>query len=105
MKEMATQGVTAIERYRSQDRSGPDPGSEIRALQSEARTVLADAGHPGEAVWRALSQAHFGFEAYGEPPESGFWDDLLEQLAGAIEALDRLLATGGGQEADFRIVG
>jgi hypothetical protein len=104
MRDLAGRGLAAVDRYRAHDETGLNPMVDIRGLQLQARTVLADAGYPGEAVWQALNHAYFGFEAYGEPPDSAFWGDIVAELQAGMATLDGLLMPPG-LGADFPIIG
>jgi hypothetical protein len=73
-------------------------------MASEARTLLGDAGYPAEAAWRAIQRASIGVETAFEEPDRSYWEDLTDELRGAIETLDNLIGVGR-RDADVHIVG
>jgi hypothetical protein len=76
----------------------------LRSLTTEARGLLADAGYPGEGVWRGLQRATIGMETGFDRDDPGFWRELAQDLRDAVETLDSLIAPRG-READVHIIG
>lgn len=77
----------------------------MREMGSEARALLADAGYPGEAVWRGIQQASMGIDTlYGEP-DRFYWDHVADDLRAGLQVLDSLLSIGQARDVDLHIVG
>lgn len=105
MRELAAAGLELVNRFGCGETSMRTAAEQARALSTEARTVLADAGYPGESTWRALQRTESGLSSLVEPPLPEYWDDITIELSDAGEALDRLLTIPVARDADFRIVG
>jgi hypothetical protein len=104
MRDLALEAQRIIE---AQARGEPLPardGSTLRQLASEARGLLADAGYPGEGVWRGLQRATIGMETGFDREDRTFWRELAADLRMSIDTLDSLVAPRG-READVHIIG
>lgn len=78
---------------------------QLRQMGVEARSLLADAGYPGEAVWRGIQQASMGMDTlYGEF-DRFYWDYIVEDLKAGLQVLDSLLSPGIARDIDFHIIG
>lgn len=105
MLELAQRALDLIERYTGESESIFDARRTSRAMLVETRSLLSDAGHPGQGVWEALRHLEMGLTSYDEPASSHFWPELSEELTLAAHTLDALLSSPGSRESDFRIVG
>lgn len=76
----------------------------LRELMGVARGLVADAGYPGEGVWRGLQRATIGLETGFDCGDTGFWRELSIDLREAMETLNSLVAPRG-READIHIIG
>jgi hypothetical protein len=106
MRELADGALKIVEHVAS-ELTGPTAGekSELRRLAVEARSLLPDAGYPGEAAWRVLQRSSMGADTAGLYPDDLFWADIVQELHAAMETLDALVSTSAMRESDFYIVG
>jgi hypothetical protein len=104
MRDLAQAALTIVERREESVALNREDRSQMREMASEARSVLADAGYPGEASWRAIQRASIGLDTAFDEPDRSYWQDLGEELRSAISALDNLVGVSK-READVRIVG
>jgi hypothetical protein len=105
MSEIGHRAIVIVERLR--DGASPDyeERSSLRQYAVESRELLAEAGFPGEAVWRGLTRATIGVDTSLSGSDTYYWQDVLDDLAGGTTTLDDLVSPLLGREADFRIVG
>lgn len=104
MKDLASEGLELLNRFLCGESSMLVAAEQARRLSSESRTVLMDAGYPGESTWRALQRAANGLSVLGDAPPPEYLEEVKLELTEARDALNRLLAVGAESEADFRIV-
>jgi hypothetical protein len=104
MHELARETLGVLQGMRSGDCSAPEVRARTRTIAQEARTLLADAGYPGESTWRAVQRASDTLESL-QPADSAFWDDLMLELHTAIETLDSLISLPAAREVDVHIIG
>ena len=76
----------------------------LRGMVVEARGLLADAGYPAEAVWRALHRASIGADTQLGNSDPHYWRDVRDELDQASATLTSLVEPGAGREQDFRVV-
>lgn len=101
---MARAALDVVERIVRGQMPSRGDRSELRHFVSDARSVLPDAGYPGEAAWRALQRASIGVETLGETPDRAYWSDVEGDLRGAVDTLSSLVGVAG-RDADIHIVG
>jgi hypothetical protein len=105
MCDVAAMALATVRRIQE----GPAPSyadaSELRELLQQARTLLSDAGYPGEAVWRALQRASMGIDTHFDHADAGFWDDISAELRSAVATLESLIMSPGSRNADINLVG
>lgn len=77
--------------------------AELSEMEARARSLLSDAGYPGEPAWRAIQRSKRLVDLGLQDPEqrAEFVDDLRQ----AVERLDSLLGASTMKDTDFRIVG
>ncbi len=78
---------------------------QLRDLLTDARSTLADAGYPAEAVWRALQRASLGTDTSFDQSDPLYWQDVAQELRTAMETLESLVSPQFRRESDFYIVG
>jgi hypothetical protein len=105
MLEMAEPALEIVERLERGESPSPDDRRTLRQLLLEARSTLADAGYPGEAVWRALQRASMAMETSFDQSDPLVWQDTAGQLRAAMETLQSLVSPQFRRESDFYIVG
>jgi hypothetical protein len=103
MRDLARETLEILDSAVAEDGPRGKAISRVAEMEQESRALLADAGYPGESVWRGLQRARLALEAGGE-------DQALELEASAemresLERLDSLIAAASERESDFRIVG
>jgi hypothetical protein len=103
MRDLAREALNTLENDAADAGPRGEAGYRLRAMEQEARVLLADAGYPGEAVWRALQRASQASQsdAQSDSPDS----DALVDLREALETLESLTAAASERDSDFRIVG
>jgi hypothetical protein len=77
----------------------------LRRMLLEARSLLADAGYPGEAVWRALHRSSIGADTTLDQPDASYWQDVAGSLEAGIATLESLISSHPARETDFRVIG
>jgi hypothetical protein len=55
-------------------------------------------------VWQALRRAVVGFDLPLDPPDAGYWQDVLDDLGQAVETLD-MLVSPFRRDIDVHIIG
>lgn len=104
MRELARRGLDVLHRYLSGEQSIGQATDAIRLISHDAREYLPDAGYPGELVWQALRRAQVGFDLPLDPPDAGYWREVVEELERAADTLDSLVSPGSNRDIDFHIV-
>jgi hypothetical protein len=104
MRDLAREAEDIVGRRARGEAAMPRDQAALRQLVGEARTLLADAGYPGEAVWRGLQRATIGYDTAFDREDPGYWRELAADLHEAVETLDSLVSPRG-READVHIVG
>lgn len=74
-------------------------------MASEARSLVGEAGYPGEAVWRGLQRASIGADTNFDSHDSSYWQDVVEELERGAATLASLDSSRGLRDVDFHIVG
>ncbi len=101
---MAQAALGVVERLVRGVAPSPDERGQLRRFVSDARSLLPDAGYPGEAAWRALQRASIGIDTLGDVPDRSYWADVETDLRAAIGTLSSLVRVGG-RDADIHIIG
>ena|SRR5947209_2123635 len=104
MRDLAHDALDVVTRRESGVATNREDRAQIRQMASEARSLLGDAGYPGEAAWRAIQRASIGLETAFDEPDRTYWEDLATDLRDAIETLDSLVGVSK-RDADIHIVG
>jgi hypothetical protein len=104
MRDIALDALRIVDAQTRGDAVSTRDRAAMRELVSEARSLLADAGYPGEGVWRGVQRASIGMETGFDREDPGYWRELASDLRSAAETLDSLVAPRG-READVHIVG
>ncbi len=105
MRSLATEGLAIVNRIRETRASSSDDRNQLRRMAGEARGLLAEAGYPGEAVWRGLQRSSIGAETHFDSFDAAYWQDVTDELergAATLASLDSLTTT---RDADIHIVG
>ena len=105
MHDLALDGLELARRYKAGARPAREDRQNLRTMALEARTLLSEAGYPGERVWRGLQRASMGAETGFDSDDSSFWTDVAEDLQGGADTLESLIGGVGARDFDFRIVG
>lgn len=105
MRELARDGLERVRTIVATNEITIDDRDVLRRLSVSARTVLADAGYPGEASWRALQRAAIGLDTGGPSLDLAYWQSLESDLVEAMETLDVLLGANVQRDSDIRVVG
>jgi hypothetical protein len=104
MRDLAQDALVIVERREASVVLNREDRTHLREMAMEARSVLSDAGYPGEASWRAIQRASIGLDTAFDEPDRSFWQDVLEELRSAISTLDNLVGVSK-RDADVHIVG
>jgi hypothetical protein len=104
MRDLADEALEIVGRVEGGKFAPREDRTRLRAMVGEARTLLSDAGFPGEAAWRGLQRASIGLETAFEEPDESYWADVHQELQGAIDTLNSLV-TVVRRDTDLRIVG
>jgi hypothetical protein len=105
MSEIGHLAITIVERLSTGAVATYDDRTGLRSMAVESRELLAEAGFPGEAVWRGLTRASIGVDTSLSEADVLFWVDVLEDLTAGTSTLDDLVSPHFAREADFRIIG
>lgn len=105
MRDLAREALDIVERV---VQGQPIAGAEregLRRLVLQSRTLLADAGYPGEAVWRGLQRAAIGAETHFDQSDPAYWADVATELQAGVATLESLVSPTWRSEPDVRIIG
>jgi hypothetical protein len=105
MRDIARESLEIVERMVSSHSPAYAERRRLRELSNEARQALADAGYPGEAVWRAVQRASIAIETSGEQADPVFWNEVSRDLESGVDTLDMLVAPPIGDNVDVHLVG
>lgn len=105
MSEIGRRAIVIVERLSAGGAAGYEDRTTLRQLAVESRALLAEAGFPGEAVWRGLTRASLGVDTALSASDALFWDDVLGDLAAGTATLDDLVSPLLGRDSDIHIVG
>jgi hypothetical protein len=105
MSEIGHRAISIVERLSGGVVATYDDRTSLRSMAVESRELLAEAGFPGEAVWRGLTRASIGVDTALSEADTFFWVDVLEDLTGGTSTLDDLVSPHLSREVDFRIIG
>lgn len=103
MRDLAQETLVLLDEIDNGGTSLSDALTQLRSKESEARSLLVDAGYPGESAWRALQRAAIALRSDGEDPQ--LREEVVADLGNAIETLDSLTTAPSERDSDFRIVG
>lgn len=103
MRDLARDALDLLDEVADGDTSLSDALIELRKMELEARTLLADAGYPGEAAWRSLQRGVQALAA--DERDAGLIEEVRSSLQETIATLDSLTGATTGRDSDFRIVG
>ncbi|HEX6506702.1 MAG TPA: hypothetical protein VF221_03630 [Chloroflexota bacterium] len=104
MYEIAGEGLAIVRRFVSGSRPTSSDRDDLRRLVLEARALLAEAGYPGETVWRGLQRANIGADTDFDSYDASYWQDVESDLEQGIETLSALVSTAAPRDTDFHIV-
>jgi hypothetical protein len=105
MESLATEALAIVRRIREGRAPSSDDRNNLRRLASDARALLAEAGYPGEAVWRGLQRASMGTDTNFDSHDSGYWQDVVDELEQGAATLASLDSSRSVRDVDFHIVG
>lgn len=105
MLDLADRGLRVVENFTSGSLPVREANARYLEIMEDARRTLRDAGYPAETAWRALQRAQIGFAAFLEPPDAAYWQDVESELRTGRDALESLVASPQGRDADFRLIG
>ena len=105
MREMANEALGIVAQLRRGERLDIESAQRLRRMAVDARSCLADAGYPGEAVWQGLQRASIGLDTQLGSGDASFWEDVTDVLQAGSATLESLISTRARREGDFRIVG
>lgn len=105
MASLAAQGLVIVARIRETRNAPVDDRDQLRRMASEARTLLSEAGYPGEAVWRGLQRSSIGAETHFDSFDAAYWHDVTEELERGAATLESLNAVRSARDVDLHIVG
>jgi hypothetical protein len=103
MRDLAQESLDLLREIEQGDSTRSDALTELRKMELEARSLLADAGYPGESAWRALQRVGPALRTDDEDPS--LVAEVVAELGEAIDTLDSLTATPSERDSDFRIIG
>ena len=104
MRDLAALAITITTRLASGEVATRDHAEQLRAMVVEARGLLAEAGFPGEAVWRGLQRADIGIQTALGGSDAGYWLDVSDDLTSGMQVLENLVGSHTTRDVDFRIV-
>jgi hypothetical protein len=104
LRELAHRGLQLIKGFSGNHAPAPEDAAALRDMAAAARSLIPDAGFPGESAWRALDHAAAALVSLEPDPEGARWRAVADELQAAIEQLNSLLGSAR-RDADFRIVG
>ncbi len=104
MRDLAAQAITITTRLGSGGAATRDHADQLRTMAVEARSLLAEAGYPAEAVWRGLQRADIGIQTSLDGADTGYWLDVSDDLTAGMQLLENLVGSHATRDADFRIV-
>lgn len=105
MGVLATDGMAIVNRLREGRVASSEDRNQLRRMASEARALLAEAGYPGESVWRGLQRASIGAETHFDSFDAAYWQDVTDELERGAATLASLDAVSNAKDADVHIVG
>jgi hypothetical protein len=105
MEALAAQGLAIVNRIREGRAPSLEDRNNLRRMASESRSLLAEAGYPGEAVWRGLQRSSIGADTNFDSHDSSYWQDVIDELERGAATLAALHSSRDFRDIDFRIVG
>lgn len=105
METLATQGLAIVNRIRAGRAPLLEDRNNLHRMASEARELLAEAGYPGEAVWRGLQRSSIGADTNFDSPDAAYWQDVVDELERGAATLSSLDPSRSFRDIDFHIVG
>jgi hypothetical protein len=105
MESLAAEALAIVSRIREGRAPSLDDRNNLRRMASEARALLAEAGYPGEAVWRGLQRSSMGTDTNFDSHDSGYWQDVVDELERGAATLASLDSSRSFRDVDFHIVG
>ena len=103
MRDLAQDALDLLDDMANGASDRTQAATELRKMELEARALLADAGFPAEAAWRALQRAA---QALALPdPDPAVVEETSHSLTDAVATLDSITAGPAERDADFRIIG
>jgi hypothetical protein len=103
MRDLAQETIEILDDVAARGASRADASVRLKDMEQEARTLLSDAGYPGEPVWRGLQRAQL--ELRSGSPDAPSVSDAAAEMRESLEALDSLMSPASERESDFRIIG
>lgn len=105
LETLAAQGLFIVSRIRETRTALREDQDTLKRMASEARTLLAEAGYPGEAVWRGLQRASIGTETHFDSYDPSYWDHVSNELEHGASVLASLDSSRSFRHVDIHIVG
>ncbi len=105
MEALATQALTVVNRIRDGRSPTLDDRNSLRGMAIDARALLAEAGYPGEAVWRGLQRSSIGTDTNFDSHDASYWQDVTDELERGVATLASLDASRNFKDVDIHIVG
>jgi hypothetical protein len=105
MHVLADEGLSILNRLQESRTISLDDRNSLRRMANEARSLLSEAGYPGEAVWRGLQRASIGVDTNFQSHDLPYWHDVQDELERGAETLASLDTASSPRDADFHIVG
>jgi hypothetical protein len=105
MRDLAVGALAIVERLAEGKPAELDTRTRLRQMLTEGRSLLADAGYPGESTWRGLQRASMGLDTYLDHSDPLFWEDVADELRMGLQTLESLVGPGQRPDADIYVVG
>jgi hypothetical protein len=105
MRDLAVAALDIVERLAEGKPVELDTRSRLRQMLTEGRSLLADAGYPGDSTWRGIQRASMGLDTFLDQSDALFWDDVAEELRTGLQTLESLVGPGQRPDADIYVVG
>ncbi len=105
MQALADEGLVIVRRLGDGKALSLSERNSLRRMANEARSLLSEAGYPGEAVWRGLQRASIGTDTNFDSHDASYWQDVIQELEHGGDTLASLDSAPSHRDVDFHIVG